>query len=152
MIDLAHIHPMLVHFPLALLPVALASQAIALWRDDNLFGRSCVAQSAFWLYVLSALGAISAAIFGDMAFDIARESGVSTNLMEGHEELGMLSAWLLSGITVVFAFFYRKQVGSRPLAITFFIAGISVLALVLITAWHGGQLVYEHGVNVHTLR
>ncbi len=39
MIDLAHIHPMLVHFPLALLPVALALQGIALARGQGLFER-----------------------------------------------------------------------------------------------------------------
>ena len=107
-----------------------------------------MAQSAFWLYVLSASGAIAAAIFGDMALDIARESGVAMNLLEGHEELGMLSAWVLTGITTVSAFFYQKQADSRSMAIALFVAGISVFALLLTTAWFGGHLVYDLGVNV----
>jgi len=148
MIDLAHIHPMLVHFPLALLPVALGAQALVIARGNSLFGRSCAAQTGFWLTMLAAIGALTAAVFGDQALDIAREAGFPMVKMEGHEELGILSAWLLAGLAAVYAFFYRKQTESRILAIGLLITGLSVLALLLTTAWFGGQLVYDLGVNV----
>ncbi len=70
LIDLAHIHPMLVHFPVALLPVALSTQAITVAKGQSLFERSCSAQTGFWLTMLTA------AIFGDLAPDIA--CGVET--------------------------------------------------------------------------
>jgi uncharacterized membrane protein len=148
MIDLAHIHPMLVHFPLALLPVAVSAQAITVAKGQSLFERSCTAQAVFWLLVLAAAGAIAAAIFGDQALDIARETGVPMAQMEGHEELGMLSAWLIVGMAALNGFFYRKQSTSRPLSLAVLFGGTALLILVFTTAWFGGQLVYELGINV----
>lgn len=148
MIDLAHIHPMLVHFPLALLPVAVSAQAITVARGQSLFGRSCTAQAGFWLMLLAAAGAIAAAIFGDQALDIAREAGVPMAQMEGHEELGTLSAWLLAGMAALNTFFFRKQSMSKPLSLAVLFGGIVLLILLLTTAWFGGQLVYELGINV----
>lgn len=148
MIDLAHIHPMLVHFPLALLPVAVSAQAITVAKGQSLFERSCTAQAGFWLLALAAVGAIAAAIFGDQALDIAREAGVPMAQMEGHEELGMLTAWLLVGMAALNAFFYRKQSTSRPLSLAVLFGGIALLVLLFTTAWFGGQLVYDLGISV----
>lgn len=148
MIDIAHVHPMLVHFPLALLPVAVAAQAISVARGGSLFTRTCWANTGFMLLVLSAAGAILAAIFGDLALDKAIDSGVALSQMEGHEELGMLSAWLVAGLTAVEGWFYYRAVDSRPLSIAAVVAGVALLAVVLTTAWFGGHLVYDLGVNV----
>ncbi|MGB5763485.1 MAG: DUF2231 domain-containing protein [Sedimenticolaceae bacterium] len=148
MIDLAHIHPMLMHFPLALLPVALSAQAITIARGQSLFERSCTAQTGFWLTILAAVSAIAAAVFGDQALDIAREAGVPMAQMEGHEELGMLSAWLLGRPGRSPHLLYRKQSTSRALTLAVVISGVALLALLFTTVWFGGQLVYELGVNV----
>lgn len=148
MIDIAHIHPMLVHFPLALLPVALAAQAIALFKGQALFHRSCLSSTAVVLIVLAAAGAVIAAVFGDMALDRAVASGVPLTSLETHEELGQLTAVLLSLLAVAEVWLYRKSSGSTAINRGTWIAGIIVLAFLLTTAWFGGQLVYELGVNV----
>ncbi len=98
--------------------------------------------------LLAAAGAIAAAIFGDQALDIAREAGVPMAQMEGHEELGTLSAWLLAGMAALNTFFFRKQSMSKPLSLAVLFGGIVLLILLLTTAWFGGQLVYELGINV----
>lgn len=72
---------MLVHFPVALLPVALSAQAITVAKDQSLFERSCTAQTGFWLTMLTTVSAITAAIFGDLALDIACGAGTTNRFM-----------------------------------------------------------------------
>ncbi len=148
MINIAHIHPVLVHFPLALLPVALGAQMLALYKGENLFGRHCLSSTGVMLIILAALGAISAAVFGDMALDQALATGVPLSSLETHEELGQLSAILLSTLAVFEIWFYRKKSTGAALNWGFLAAGIGVLLIVLTTAWFGGHLVYDLGVNV----
>jgi len=148
MINIAHIHPMLIHFPLALLPVALGAQLLAIIKGQGLFKHSCLSATGVVLIVIAAAGAIVAAVFGDIALDQAVASGVPLASMETHEELGQLSAILLSVLAVAELWFYRKASDSTAINRGGWIAGLAVLILLLITAWFGGQLVYELGVNV----
>jgi len=148
MINIAHIHPMLVHFPLALVPVALGAQLLALSKGQGLFDRSCLSSSALVLIVLAAAGAIVAAIFGDIALDQAVASGVPPASLETHEDLGQSSAVLLSVLAVIEMWLYRRADARKVVNRGFWIAGLAVLTLLLTTAWFGGQLVYESGVNV----
>jgi len=148
MINIAHIHPMLVHFPLALLPVALGAQLFALVKGQGLFGRSCLSSTGLTLMVVAAAGAIIAAVFGDMALDQAVASGVPMSTLETHEELGQASAILLSILAVAEVWFYRKDATGTALNLGLWLAGVTILVVLLTTAWFGGRLVYESGVNV----
>jgi uncharacterized membrane protein len=148
MIDLAHIHPMLVHFPLALLPLSVAALLVAQVRDGTPFGRSCWARSGTMLLVLAALAALAAAAFGDMALDIAVEHGTSLAKLEDHEDLGMTSAFLMGTLAIVQLWFFARRGQSRTLGWLLILAAVAVLATTLTTAWFGGNLVYQLGVNV----
>jgi len=148
MIDIAHIHPMLVHFPLALFPVALAAQLLAVLKGESLFGRHCLSSTGLALVVLAALGAIIAAVFGDIALDHALDTGVPMASMETHEEMGQLSAVLLTGLALLESWWYRKARTDLVLSWGFLVAGVGVLVVLLTTAWFGGHLVYDLGVNV----
>lgn len=150
MLDIAHIHPMLIHFPLALMPVALVAQGLALARGQSLFGRDCASSSGMLLVILAAAGAVLAAIFGDMALDQAVASGVPLGKLEGHEELGILSASALAGLAVLEGWFYVRKYNSRRLSWAAFLAGLILTGLLLLTAYYGGNLVYGLGVNVAT--
>lgn len=148
MLDIAQIHPMLIHFPLALIPVALAGQAVALYQGNSLFGRACISSSAVTLIVLAALGAVAAALFGDIALDKAVDAGVPPAIMETHEELGISSATLISILAVVETWLHWKTVVNRAIDLLMWGTGLAILAVLLTTAWFGGHLVYDSGVNV----
>jgi|GEM_PF-448949 len=151
MFNIAHVHPMLVHFPLALTPVAVAIQLYALIRGKPLFEKGCLQATAVWLMSLAALGAIAAATFGDMAFDAALDAGVDKGIMEGHEELGMMTATILSILAVIEIVLYRLQVKMAAIRSGGAIAGVIMVLLLITTAYLGGNLVYEEGVNVAKL-
>ena len=148
MFDIAHIHPMLVHFPLALLPTAVAVQFLALIKGQRLYERKCLPTTGLALFALAAVTAVIAAVFGDVALDAAVASGVPLASLETHEDLGQLSAMILSSMGLIQAWFYRRQNSNLRTSWLMWISGFIVLLIVLTTAWFGGQLVYDLGVNV----
>ena len=150
MIDIAHVHPMFVHFPLALVPVAVGAQTLALMRGHGLFGRSCLSATGVALILIAAAGAIVAAVFGDIALDRAVASGVPLARLETHEELGKATAALLALLAAAELWLYRKAAAGTAVNRGLWMAGLALLILLLTTAWFGGQLVYEQGVNVAT--
>jgi len=147
-IDIAHIHPMLVHFPLALFPVVLGIQFFALIRGQSLFGRGCPQRAATGLLALAAISAVAAATFGDMALDKAVASGVKISLLESHEDLGQASAVLLVLLALAEGWLFKVRTPSLKVSWGFWLAGLAIFVVLLITAWHGGHLVYDLGVNV----
>lgn len=148
MIDLSHIHPMLVHFPLALLPLAIIVQWYVVATGGSQFARNCSARGIVILLAVAAVAAIAAAAFGDMALDIAIEHGIPEARLEDHEELGMASAWLLLGLAVLQGWFYATENRIKLVNIAMALGSTVVLGVLLATAFHGGELVYKLGVNV----
>jgi len=148
LIDIAHIHPMLIHFPLALLPVALGAQLLALIKGQGLFSHQCLASTGIALIALAALAAIAAAVFGDIALDKAVAAGVPLSSLETHEELGKLSAALITLLAVFEGWLFRKTNTNHKVNWGAWFTGLVVFLLLASTAWFGGQLVYELGVNV----
>ena len=149
MIELAYLHPMLVHFPLALLPLVVLLQIVGLIRGVPLFGRDCLARSLWWLTLAAALGALVAALLGAPALDTAIERGFPAAKLEDHAALGRTSAGLMLALAAIHGLLYLRQAPSRggP-GLTLLIVSSGILLILLTTAFYGGNLVYALGVNV----
>ncbi len=90
-----------------------------------------------------------AAILGDTAAEIAAGKGVTEAVTGTHEALGSTAAVLLAALALLRAFTWWRGIhldGGRRSAVILAEAAIAVV--VLVTALYGGNLVYEHGVNV----
>ncbi|MDW5378586.1 DUF2231 domain-containing protein [Halomonas sp. HP20-15] len=147
--SLAHIHPMLVHFPIVLWLLAVACQCLVVLRGESFERRRSWQQASLWLLALGTLGGAVAAGFGDVAMDIAKEKGFPTAPIEAHEGLAMTTLTLFGVLTLVQAVIYWRRITlNRVLSWVVPIAGLVGIALMLMTAEHGGELVYEIGVNV----
>jgi len=149
MIDLAHIHPMLVHFPIVLLLIAVAVDFVVLQRKGDLAGAQTLPNIALTLLVLGALAAIAAASLGDIAMDEAISKHFAKQPLEEHEDLGFMTMWIFIGLSLTRLLAWRihfSLTGWRGWAI--FAVGLAGAVILLITAYHGGNLVYELGVNV----
>ena len=102
------------------------------------------------LYALAAGAfAVASYFFGDMALEIAESGGFHSDIAEAHEALG-------EAVAVAFAIWALIRLGLwwRDLRLAgggaFAVALVEVAgaALVVVTAYYGGQLVYDLGVNV----
>lgn len=153
MINIAHIHPMIVHFPIVLFLLAVGLQFLVLVRGENLAANRCLSNVALSALLLGALAAVVAAIFGDMALDKAVQLGFPKTPLEIHEELGLSTMWYFLALSAVHLFARWRQ---WPLAggkgWILFVIGLGGIVLLLITAYHGGELVYRYGVNVQPVK
>lgn len=143
------IHPMLVHFPIAFIFILAAFDLAATLRGYSVTGRNSVGNVSTALAILAAGSAVAAYFFGDVALSIAEDGGFSSEVAEIHEGLGMSVAAVLSVWAAVRAALWLYDARIRGLAAAVFpLAAIVSAGLVAATAYYGGQLVFDLGVNV----
>lgn len=152
MIPVQHIHPMVVHFPIVFLLTLAALDTISTLRGHAVSGRSGVGNASAGLAVLAGGSAILAFVLGDMALEIAEASGWRNEIAEIHEKLGMIMAAAAGTWALVRGFLWaRPSVLGAWAGWLIVIVELGLAALVMATAYYGGQLVYSLGVNVDHL-
>jgi len=151
--ELAHIHPMMVHFPIVLFLLSLALYAFMLVTGRDLAARNCLSYVAASMLVLGLVSAGVAAFFGDTALDIAVSKGFPKPPLEEHEALAATTIVIFSVVAVVLLGAMWKKIplnGAR--AVVFLVAVLAGVGMLIITAYHGGELVYKDGVNVDVVK
>ncbi len=143
MVGWTHLHPMLVHFPIALLLVGFLTDVAGL-----IIKREFLSQTAFYLLILGALGTIAALMSGEQAGEGIAEQGMLKQAIERHEEAAELTVWLV-GITAVIRtiLVLLKRYSGIFKAVVLFLFFASVVSVGR-TGYYGGKLVYEHAAGV----
>ena len=137
------IHPMIVHFPIVLLITGFFFDLAAL-----LLKKTWLGQAALLLLVLGSLGAVSAVLAGHAEEDRILKTPAIEHTLEEHEEGGELVMWVFLGITAVrggLTWWGKFTPAMRWLFLAVWAAGLGIL---VVTAYHGGELVYRHGAGV----
>jgi uncharacterized membrane protein len=143
MFELSHIHPMIVHFPIALLIVGFLTDLVGLITKREFFSNA-----GFYLLILGTLGVIAAYISGEYAGDGVSESGSLGKALEIHESAAWLTLWLMIGTALVriASVVFKKYKGVlKIVAIVLFFAGVLSIAR---TGYYGGELVFKHAAGV----
>ena len=136
---LPNLHPLWVHFPIALLPMSLLLSVVTLWKGS-------LYSAVRWLLGASAASASLAVWSG-----LGAESGMPHNeaihsLMESHELVGWI---VLGGCFLMFGWSLWRDEDDKPRANYGFLVGLVLLNLVLVQqADLGGRMVYTHGAGV----
>ena len=148
------LHPLIIHFPIALLliaPLFLAIAGIMGWTK----GRAYLI-SALILLVLGTVSVFVAVESGEAAGKLAERTPAINAVLEHHQELAERTQvtftvlTLALGLWVVIAHFVPRlqRRGIAAVAIAILLAGSAYGALSLAdTAHNGGRLVHEHGVQ-----
>jgi uncharacterized membrane protein len=143
MIDTTHIHPMIVHFPIALLIVGFVFDIISLFFKKDFFS-----WAGFTLLVLGAIGTIAALLSGNLAGSGITEEGMLKQALEIHESAAELTIWLVS-IAALFRIvivYLKKYSGAlKALSMVLFLASVLAIAR---TGYYGGELVFKHAAGV----
>lgn len=153
--ELPNLHPALVHFPVALLPVAIGFDLVGL--AQRLRGGSAPDGSAAALYALAALGAWAAVWAGEEARDSLSGLPAATEaLIEEHEAWARRFLYAVAAVAAarlaVEGWRRRGRQGSRGALVAaraLILAGaLAALVLLFGTADRGGGLVFKAGVAV----
>jgi uncharacterized membrane protein len=136
-----NIHPIIVHFPIALIVVVAIFDLIGLVLKKKRF-----VQTANILTVFAVLGTIMAVASGLLAAESVWHTDFGHELLETHETVG----FIFTGILVVLAIF-RFAVGERLFGKAGWIAFVLSMAAAAVVAYGsylGGEMVYRYGTGV----
>ena len=136
MIGHLHLHPLIVHFPIALFITALGIEILSL-----IFKKEKLHQVAWYDYILGILACVAAVLAAWRDGETLKHPVFYT-----HKNLAYwtTSVALVSGVILPLV----KRKSKKAFRIIFFISLILVASLVSLTGYYGGKLVYEYGVGV----
>ncbi len=137
-----NVHPLFVHFPIALWIGAMLVEALAVLRSSGDWHRT----AARLLYLGTLFGLLAAAT-GLLAQNSVPDEGPAHDAMELHEKLMLVTTSAAVGLCM-FAYFQRDRFaqGQRKLLL----AGLLALAILLtIGADRGALLVFKYATSVH---
>ena len=143
MIDYNHLHPMIVHFPIALVIVGFLSDLVGLVTRWKFF-----TSAGLFLIILGGLGTLAAYLSGSLAGDGIEEFGALGTALDTHESSAVLTVWtmmILAVLRTLLAVTGRMK-GWMKLGMVILLAiGVGTVAR---TGYYGGELVYRHAAGV----
>ena len=135
------VHPMFVHFPIALYLLGVLLTLGYLWRHNPEFERF-----AYWVFLLAWIAAAFAALTGLVDLGSLAPNDVRRDSINRHITSGV-ALFIVNGLVVYFRFRWPDVLASsrRWAYLVLIAAGV---VIVVITGWLGGRLVYDLEVGV----
>jgi uncharacterized membrane protein len=130
------VHPALAHFPVALLPTAVAADLIGRLTDND-----SLMEMGRQLMPVAAASVAATGVAGFAAQEAVRTSDASHDLLVTHRTLNIGLLALSVGLAAIRARSRRPSAG-------YLLAGLAGAALVTYSGYLGGRMVYTHGVGV----
>lgn len=136
-----NLHPLVVHFPIALFVTAVICELLAYFRKSPLLSNTALLTAC-----VAAIGAIFAVLTGLAARSIVPVSGEAHLTLKSHETLG----YLVLAASLVFAALKAASylLKTDRLLTTQLSVGFAGVVIAFMAAYEGGELVYKHGVGV----
>lgn len=133
---LQEVHPSLVHFPIALLPVSVGADVAG-----RATGNRGLLETARYTIGIAAVGAVLAGVSGLVAQEEVKAEGETMDMLITHRNLNIGATILAGAMAIWRSRRYRPSLGYLGIGL----AGAGALAY---SAYLGGTLVYKHGVGV----
>ena len=142
MLDSSHFHPMLVHFPIAIITVGFLFDVVALFVKQETW----LPKAGYWLEIIGMAGAVFA--FGTGYFLTNPMEGEAGIMREKHElfaTLTLISIIIATAVRITVKYLNKEATNLKYLALgLFFIAFV----FVSITGYLGGSLVLDYMIGL----
>lgn len=141
---LPNLHPLIVHFPIALFVTAVICELLAYFRKSPLLSNTALLTAC-----VAAIGAILAIVTGLSAKSIVPVAGEVRIALESHETLGYLV--LITSLTFAALKVASYRLKTDRLQIAQLFVGFAGVVIAFMAAYEGGELVYKHGIGARVL-
>ena len=142
MFDTSHLHPMIVHFPVALIVAGFFLDVLSLFFNKK---EPCLSKAGFYLMILGTLGAIAGYFTGE--FFTPEYKGVLGELKENHELFAKITMFVMIAACLIRIYLvWKKKTRGGLKWLVFFLFLIATIS-VGITGLLGGNMVYNHMIG-----
>lgn len=141
-----NIHPVFVHFAIALLITAVLTLAVAAFAPAQARWRGSLQAAGDWMLLFGLIALAGTVAAGFQAYYSVAHDTPSHATMTTHRNWALAAAalFLIAGI---WRWTERRRPPSAPAALTLLVAA----GLIAVTGWWGGRLVFHHGLGVASL-
>jgi Predicted membrane protein (DUF2231). len=138
MINTDHLHPIIVHFPIAIIIVGFAAEVVSLFFKKE----KCLSKTGFYLMVIGSLAAIAAWLTGHL-FTEEPSQGEILSVFQKHETGGLITMILIVAGTIFRIWLVIKKNEDSPMKWIAFGFYLLAFAAVSFTGFMGGKMVYD---------
>jgi len=138
-----HLHPLIVHFPIALIIVGFIAEVVSLFFKKE----KCLSKTGFYLMILGSLGAIAAWGSGHL-FTEEPTQGEILNVFTRHETGGLITMILIVSGTLFRIWLVIKNKQETRLKWVVFGFYFLACSAVAITGYLGGTMVYNFMIGL----
>ncbi|MCX6305155.1 MAG: DUF2231 domain-containing protein [Bacteroidetes bacterium] len=142
MLASTHFHPMLVHFPIAIITVGFLFDLVSLIAKKD----PCLSRTGYWLEIIGMAGAIFA--FGSGYFFTSPMDGEAGIMREKHElyaTFTLISIIAATLFRIVITYLHKENTSMKYLSLClFFLAFV----FVSVTGYLGGSLVIDYMIGL----
>jgi rubrerythrin/uncharacterized membrane protein len=143
MFDSSHFHPMLVHFPIALIMIGFFADVLSLFFNKK---EPCLSKVGFFMMICGTLGAFAAYFTGE--FFTVDFSGAAGELKERHEVFAKITMFVMLAASLIRIYIVWKKKEKGWMKWLVFILFFIATATVGYTGLLGGTLVYNNMVGL----
>jgi uncharacterized membrane protein len=140
-------HPIFVHFTVALLSISLPLFIVSYLTSNTSLASQWDTAGRWNLWLGTGITVLTV-LAGWYAFNTVKHDTPSHEIMVEHRNLAIVTLLIFLVITIWSIVRYQAKKGKSWLFVAALLVGVGMLTS---TAWHGGELVYRHGLGVMSL-
>lgn len=135
------LHPLFVHFPIALFTAGVAFDiAAAIMRTSEL------QRTGWWCQLVASVSLIGTVVTGLIAESLVNIPDAARETFEAHEQYAFIAA--AGAALLLFWRIASRTALPKGRVVAYLGAYLLFVALLWVAAWYGGELVYRFGVGV----
>lgn len=135
-------HPIIVHFAIALLSIAIITDFLYLISKKDHFWHI-----ATYLLLLGTVSSIGAVLSGHQAEDGVLKNPEVDKLINIHMTSGEITMWIFILLIAIRFLFIKFRLFDKSIKWVYYVIGIIGFTFLLRTGILGGEMVYIHGVG-----
>lgn len=142
MFNTAHLHPLIVHFPVALLIVGFVADTVYLFYKKEV----CLSKAGFYLMLAGTLGAIAAVLSGN--FFTEDMTGSVEVIRERHETVASITMYLMIVASLLRIYLVKTGKAESKVALGVYFLYLIGAVLVGYTGMLGGTMVFDYMIGL----